>query len=45
MVIFNRRRTYDVADELRQRATIAAEVHPGSHHAPWVAATIVRTGI
>lgn len=45
LVLFNRRERYDVAEQLGPRAEVVADVHPGSHHGPWVGATIARTGL
>lgn len=42
LIIFNRRRRYDLAEELGPGAEVATDVHAGGYHAPWVAATIRR---
>lgn len=40
LVIWGRRRRFDVAQRLQGRATVEARIQPGEHHADWVEALI-----
>jgi SAM-dependent methyltransferase len=43
LLLWSKRKKYDVTKQLEDRAVVTSRIHPGSFHADWTEASIVRT--